>query len=258
MLKKYKKFEFESFPRSMVVNSFTSNEENDQEGLINSVVFEHISAITEDIEDDNKITENNVDLSAKYDIDHKILSVKNEINIENVQAEFFQKGFDDAKIKYEQILQNQQKKNDFSDILLKKIEGVIPNQKIDLEYIKFNTNLISSVAQKLHLILPVDFKKIISDSLLNQFRNFYKEGEFNIIIHPDKYNYSIKILKSDEIESKFQNNFTIIQDNKIGIDDCLIEWKESRLEYNASQLNFEIEEMITQLKKSTEILEEEL
>ncbi len=87
--------------------------------------------------------------------------------------------------------------------------------------------------------------------MFEKLKNFYKEGLITLTIHPDRYAFCTEVLQSDEIPSRFKDNFQIIQDDKLNKDDCSLEWLDTRLEYNQEQLSAEIDKIIEQLKSTT-------
>jgi len=142
-------------------------------------------------------------------------------------------------------------KNDFSELLRQRLSSIVPGEGIDSQISKISAEAISSIAKKLHLILPSDFEEIIRNGLIEKLRNFYKEGDITITIHPERYDFCKEVLQSDTIPSKFKDNFQIVKDDKIGEDDCRLEWADTKLEYNQEQLTTEIDKIIEQLKSAT-------
>ncbi|CAN0593559.1 unnamed protein product, partial [Ectocarpus sp. 12 AP-2014] len=115
---------------------------------------------------------------------------------------------------------------------------------------KVSAEEISSIAKKLHLILPANFEEIISNGMIEKLKSFYKGGSIVLTIHPDRYDFCTELLQSNEIPSKFKENFQIIKDDKLGMDDCILDYHETRLEYNQEQLPVEIDKIIEQLNSA--------
>ena len=100
------------------------------------------------------------------------------------------------------------------------------------------------------MILPANFEEIIKNGLIEKLKSFYKEGNIILTIHPDRYDFCTELLQVDAIPGKFKENFQIIKDEKLGIDDCILDYNETRLEYNQEQLTVEIDKIIEQLKSA--------
>lgn len=258
MSKKYEKFELEELPKSAVVNSLVHAKNHEVDELINEAVSEHLSKIVDES------GENNEKLSelAKKDIDdssnpldnilleENIQEQKSGINIEEIKTEFYQKGFEEAKVKYESIMAQKEPESDLSKKLLEKLSLISQTVDIDTQIARVSAEVISSIAKKLHLILPANFEEIISNGLIEKLKSFYKEGDIILTIHPDRYDFCSELLQSDAIPGKLKENFQIVKDDKLGIDDCILDYDETRLEYNQEQLTVEIDKIIEQLKSA--------
>ena len=250
-MSKHEKFELEDLPKSAVVNSTFYNEESEVDKLINEVVTEHLIKIVED-------TSTNNDLESKKSIDESSESInmrpeieKESIDIDFVKQEAFAKGYDEAKLNYEKQLEELTSENKFAGLFKEKLQSIVPAVEIDSQIAKVSAEAIAGIAKKLHLILPADFQEIIRHGLFEKLKNFYKEGVITLTIHPDRYAFCTEVLQSDEIPSRFKDNFQIIQDDKLNKDDCSLEWLDTRLEYNQEQLSAEIDKIIEQLKSTT-------
>jgi hypothetical protein len=247
----YVKFELEDFPKSAVVNSAFYNATSEVDELINNVVSEHLSKIIDDVElincSNNKksIDESSKDISMLNIIEEKI------IDIEFIKKEAFRQGYAEAELKYKEQLDKIIVDNDLAVLLREKLEAIVPTIEIDSQIAKLSAESIAGIAQKLYLILPVDFEKIIRHGLFEKLQNFYKEGKVTLTIHPDRYNFCKEIVQSDKISSKFKDNFQIIQDSTMNQDDSSVEWLGTRLEYNQEQLLAEIDKIIVQLQTTT-------
>lgn len=172
------------------------------------------------------------------------------IDIEAIKAEFYQKGLEEAKAKYETIISGKDSDNDLAKKLSEKLSLISQGVDIDAQIAKVSAEAISSIAKKLHLILPANFEEIISNGMIEKLKSFYKEGSIVLTIHPDRYDFCTELLQSDEIPSKFKENFQIIKDDKLGMDDCILDYHETRLEYNQEQLTVEIDKIIEQLNSA--------
>lgn len=257
MKKKYEKFELEELPKSAVVNSLVHAKNQEVDELINEAVSEHLNKIIDeedqDSEKSSELAKKSIDDSLEPRnilLEENIQEQELEIDIEAIKAEFYQKGLEEAKAKYETIISEKDSDNDLSKKLSEKLSLISQGVDIDAQIAKVSAEAISSIAKKLHLILPANFEEIISNGMIEKLKSFYKEGSIVLTIHPDRYDFCTELLQSDEIPSKFKENFQIIKDDKLGMDDCILDYHETRLEYNQEQLTVEIDKIIEQLNSA--------
>lgn len=254
MKTKYEKLELEDLPKSAVVNSnmHLDDEEQEQEvqELINDVVSEHLSKIVEDDDDaDKEIIEKTVDdsLENNDNDEEKVNKPSEEVDIEAIKKESYERGLSDAKSEFEAVIADKSLQDGMVEKLVEKISEISPTIDFDAQIAKITAESISGIAKKLHLILPVNFEEIIVKGLIEKLNSFYKEGTVTLTIHPEKREFCDKILQSDLITSKLKDKFNIIEDEKLAADDCILDWNETRLEYNQEQIRDEIEKIIKQL-----------
>jgi hypothetical protein len=250
-MSKHEKFELEDLPKSAVVNSNLHNKESEAERLINEVVTEHLSKIIDDDSIINPESKKNIDESSETINIQSDLPEANVIDIESIKQESFAQGYEEAKLHYENQLEELTGNNKLFDLFKEKLQSIVPVVEIDSQIAKVSAEAIAGIAKKLHLILPADFQEIIRHGLFEKLKNFYKEGTITLTVHPDRYDFCKEVLQSDEIPSKFKDNFEIVQDGKLNKDDCSLEWLNTRLEYNQEQLSAEIDKIIEQLKSTT-------
>ncbi len=256
---KYKKFILAEFSRSDVVNSNVYDKSNHVDDFINDVVSKHLNSIVEEpetslsnpdkdskiIELSNKVIDESLErCNIPYDstVDNYL------VNVEVIKQEEYDRGVADTVLKYQPLLEDASEKRSFASLLEEKLSLIVPEQNVNAQIAKVSAESISSIAKKLHLALPANFEEIVIDGLISKLRKFYKEGEIIITIHPDRYDFCQEILQSNSIPDKFKDNFYVIKDSKIGLDDCSLEWQNTRLEYNKEQLSQEIEKILEQLK----------
>lgn len=260
---KYKKFILEDFPKSAVVNSGVYAENIEVDNFIHEVVSKHLNSIVDesDVSLLNSHQENKlVDLSEKvideslekYNLTSTNLVVDNHlVNIEAIKKEEYERGVADTVSQYKPLLANASSDLCCATLLQEKLSSILPQQGLDTQIAKVSAESISAIAKKLHLVLPANFEEIVVDGLIAKLKKFYKEGQITITINPDKYDFCKEILQSESIPDKFKDNFHIIKDSKIGLDDCSLEWQDTRLEYNQEQLSAEIDKIIEQLKTAS-------
>lgn len=261
-MSKHEKLVLEELPKCAVVNSKTYAEEVCQvDELINNAVSQALNANLSPEHDEDKdqpqidTTSTNADSAESNS--HKEESNSNNsdasklIDVEAIKKEEYERGVADTVAKYQPLLDNSSADVKFAALLQEKFNLIVPTKALDTEISKVSAEAISSIAKKLHLILPANFKEIITDGLVNKLTKFYKEGEITLTINPAKYDFCKELLQSDSIPDRFKNNFHLVRDSKIGLDDCTLEWHDTRLEYNQEQLSEEIDKIIEQLKTAS-------
>ena len=250
MTTEYEKLELEDLPKAAVVNSTVHAQNQEVEELIHEVVSDHISKIVD--EDVNSDIESSQEVAKDIDESSEVPQESEvKIDVDAVKEEYYQKGLEEAKVKYEAMLAESGSEGDLSEKLAQKLAMISPELDIDSQVTKVSAESISGIAKKLHLILPANFEEIISNGLIEKLKSFYKEGSIALTIHPDRYDFCTELLQLDSVPSKFKDNFQIIKDEKLGMDDCVLDWNENRLEYNQEQLAAEIDKIIEQLKSAT-------
>lgn len=283
----HEKFVFEELSKSALVNASRIDIDNGIEELINSAVTEHIKKIVKDplpfkdlLEEiktrketsvsDNEEAEDTVIVDKEQDANIEIsdnsnidIDEENSVNMSSVEevsrnedVDFeaikntsYNQGFNDAK--------NDMLQNHFEDERLKllslfqqKLSELCPKVDFDSEIASLCAESLTSIAKKLHLILPVDFYDIIRNGLVDKLSRFYEEGCITVKIHPEKLSLCEDILQSDEIPAKFKDNFKIVADDSIEPFDCIFEYKDTKLEYSREQLSEEIEKIIERLQNA--------
>lgn len=262
---KYKKFILDDFPRSAVVNSTVYDNNADVvDNFINDIVSKHINSIVEEESEKSSSISNHegklIDLSKKvvdgssekYNITgNHVLADEDFVDIEAIKKEEYEKGVADTISKYQPLLDKSSLEMNFANLLQEKLSSIVPQQSIDIQVAKVSAESISAIAKKLHLVLPANFEEIIIGGLISKLKNFYKEGEITITVHPDRYDFCEEILQSSSIPGNLKDNFHIVKDSRVGTDDCSLEWQNTRLEYNQEQLSQEIDKIIEQLKTAS-------
>lgn len=179
-----------------------------------------------------------------------------EADIEAIKQQEYQRGFADAKAQLEaeseQRVAEQSEQDQFLQKLLEKLNEIVPEPDFEEKVAKLAAEAISGIAKKLHLVLPVDFEEIISRGLIDKLKKFYKEGDVIITIHPERYELCSQILQLDSIPARFKDNIKILQDENLLLDDCILDWKNTRLEYSKEQLSEEIDLIIERLTNAAE------
>lgn len=242
---KYKKFVFQDLLKSAVVNSHHQPSVNDgsQEQIINTAIVHHLQATIGGKQLNGSISSAAEDYADSED--------SSTLDLEEQRQEAYSRGLDDAKARYQPIIDGLQSDRDFAQLLEQKLTEIISFSTIDEEVAKLAAQIITSIAQKIYLIVPIDFEKILRLELLPRLRNFYKDGEIKLNINPDRYSFCTSILQSEYLPIRIKENLQIIQDEKINVNDCKLEWSNTCLEYNQEQLSVEIKTILKQLQSTT-------
>lgn len=278
----YSKFNFEELPKSAVVNGKKQSGENETDSnldnFITEIVANHLNRIASktgleqipfelesfssepqkselsqiindaDIENPSAIQAEDVVAEVLSNEVTEEAATETAIDVEQLKLDSYNKGFSEAREEFEASRQEANFNGKLANILEEKINSILPKQDLDIQVAKISAETIAAIAKKLHLILPVNFEDILINGLVEKLKKFYKEGNISITINPERYDFCREILHSDRIPDKFKNNFQIIKDEKFGLDDCNLEWQNTRLEYNQTQLSEEIDKIIEQLK----------
>lgn len=240
---KYEKFIYQDLPKSAVANLCNKQiaSDNYQEEIINTAIVNHL---------------NNIITNDKENTDQQLIkdeedSEKLEIDIEQIKLDCYNKGLDDAKAQYEPIINGLQSDSNLTKLLEQKISEISNKCDLDGQIAKLATEIITGIAKKIYLILPIDFEQILRLELLDRLKKFYKEGQISLIINPNRYDFCINILQSEHLAAHLKDNLRIIKDDQMAIDDCKLEWDSTCLEYNQDQLSIEIDSILQQLKSIT-------
>lgn len=232
---KHSKFIFQELPKNQVVNLYDIHEiDCEKDDLINQVIAQHLQTI---VTDDNHILDNGKD------------SLEG-VNLEELKSEYYNKGLDDAKASYEKIIHELRIDNNLAENLAQKISSIVPDVKFDRQAVRLALEIISNIAEKLHLMITVDFEQIIRNEIIQCIKKYYKEGQVTINVNPEKYDLCKNIFELENLPLKLKNNIQIIPSDDIAINDCKLSWSETSLEYSQSQIAQEIDEIMQKIKNS--------
>ncbi len=255
-MSKYEKFQYDDLPKSAVINPGFCQDESEVDKLILDVVSEHLTKIIDEdpITQDEipEIHEDNESIDKILDNDNIRQEISEPVDLESIRQSAYDDGYKDAKEHYEQQVQSLNADNSFVNLVIEKLNAIVPGVELDKQLTKVSAEVLADIAKKLHLILPVNFDEIIRNGLFEKLKNFYKEGDITLTVHPDRYEFCTEVLQSEQIPFRFKDSLHIIKDETFSKDDCRIEWQDTRLEYNQEQVSAEIDKIINQLKSTTE------
>lgn len=255
-MSKYEKFQYDDLPKSAVINSGFCQNESEVDKLILDAVSEHLTKIIDEepVNQDEipEIDEQNESIDKILDNDNIRQEISDPVDLESIRKSAYDDGYKEAKEHYEQQIQSLNADNSFVNLVIEKLNAVVPSVELDKQLTKVSAEVLADIAKKLHLVLPVNFDEIIRNGLFEKLKNFYKEGDITLTVHPDRYEFCTEVLQSEQIPFRFKDNLHIIKDENFSKDDCRIEWQDTRLEYNQEQVSAEIDKIINQLRSTTE------
>ena len=235
---KYEKFIFQELPKNSVVNSHDNQEIDYQDELINQVITQHLQTIVPGATEEE---------DTALDADEEI-EIDEDVSIDEIKNASYNQGLDDAKASYEKVISELQTDNNLAELLRDKLAEITSDINLDLQIAKVTSQIISNIAKKIYLILPVDFEQILKSELLQSLKKVYKEGQISLTVNPSKYDFCKNILQVESLPAKLKENIHVIEDDSMDADDCKLEWENTSLEYNKQQISEEIEKILGQIK----------
>lgn len=232
---KYEKFLFQELPKNSVVNAHDNQEMDYKDELINHVITQHLQTIIPGADEGIEEEETEEEL-------------EKESTIDEIKAESYNQGLNDAKANYEKVISELQINNNLVEVLHEKLSEISSDINLDLQVAKITSHIISNIAKKIYLILPVDFEQILKSELLQSLKKIYREGHISLSVNPSKYDFCKNILQIESLPVKLKENISVIKDEDMEADDCKIEWENTSLEYNKQQIAIEIEKILEQIK----------
>jgi flagellar biosynthesis/type III secretory pathway protein FliH len=225
---RYPRFVFKEFPQSQKQDGFALYKDLWVDKLVQDAT-ELVS--TSEVLDARQVESQNV---ASVDVD-------------KIRAEAYQEGLRDAEKAYEERIREAESVTNFKDLLKTKLEAITCTYEVRNDALKALLDLSVETSRKLHLILPVDFAKILSDLLLSSLSRFAASGHVKLYIHPD-----MKVLTEESLNieglAHLKQNLEIVQDTSLEVHDCKLEWGESRIIYDREALIQETDAILENLK----------
>lgn len=158
------------------------------------------------------------------------------------------KGFAEAKEHYEPLLQEIEAKNALTNILQAKLEAITPVGDLQEQIFRLSTKLISAIGQKMYLVWPIDFEKMMMNEIAEMLKKYCKSGTIIVTVHPSRTESCRDILKIASLPPRMSENIRIEGEETMEKNNCKVEWQDSRLEYNQEQIMLEAERILEHLK----------
>jgi flagellar biosynthesis/type III secretory pathway protein FliH len=242
------KFNFVEFSTNNAVKTLKSSTAIDEK--IRDVIVDHLDTIlnndvTTEIEEETAIT---------HEITHHSQAIFSENQIEDIKKISYDKGYktgyEEAKSKYE----SQVAESNNHDLLLKTVSGklleFLPVKEPISDYVDLISAFLEDLSEKLAVSLPTNFASIIKKQLSHILNSGYVEGKITIRVNQKNLPIIEKIIKNEEIASKF-TNIEVIPDIGLPESDCVVDYNESKLVYDKSLVKSEIDEIIRQFKQDS-------
>jgi flagellar biosynthesis/type III secretory pathway protein FliH len=223
-MSKYTQFVFQDLSLQSVVNRDANAHTTKQAAMIADAVVQHLETIVPV----SNTTESN----------------EPAIDIERLRTESYESGRQDAEAEMRPVIEKLKTEFHFSSELQQKLNLITRSVDLDEQMTKLICDLVQNIARKLYLTLPVDFEQMFLREISNIIRKFYKEGQITVRVHEDMVDRCNNLLQSINLPS---HNLDIVVDEDLYNNDCVVEWGESRLEYNQNSIIQEIEKMVEML-----------
>lgn len=251
-MNQYKTFVFEELSKNHVVHMHHGdNIENDKNDIINCVVSKHLHDIVNNSEDQNEDNTQDLDDTMEQEaikIAHNNDNRQEHIDIEKLKTENYEKGVEDTKYKYEEMLNQQKIDYEFSELLRSKLSSIELCNTIDHDLIKLSTQIVIAIIKKMYMIVPVDFEKLLQEKLITLASSLYKEGAIIFSVNPSRYELCTKILQTDSVSDALRGKLQLIKNDALGKNDCKIEFNDTCLQYTQDDIMNEANQILDQLK----------
>lgn len=240
-MQKYKKFIFQELPKDAVVNIHDNSIDNNQDEIINIAVTQHLQTIVND-----ESSSNEEDIIEESVLEGRVNYTEQEID--QIKSESYTQGVEETKAHYESIIANMNFDNDFSALVKEKLSLVKPSFDVATQLSESFADIVLAITQKLHLVLPVDFKEIISVELLNIVKKSYKSGNIKIEVNQSRFDLCNEILKLENLPEDFKENIKVAVNPELEINDCAIFWEDSCVKFDYDNLYEEAIQFVNQFK----------
>lgn len=238
-VKKYEKFILPELSRALVVNPYDQQDimDNQQDDLITDAITQHLSTIVGETGADDGLP-----------VDHKTERM-GITDLEQIKIEHYNRGLTEAKEQYEAAISDLKSESDLAALLRERLENLAPAFKVDEEMIKLSAEMIANIAKKVYLVLPVNFERMLKETMIDRLKKMYREGDVTLTVNPARLQFCEEILKIEDLPEQMRERIRIVADENFGKDDCSLVLEDTRFEYNQEQLSFEINQILEQLRQ---------
>lgn len=171
--------------------------------------------------------------------------VWHDIDKESEDAvQHYARGYADATQHYAEIMQQEQSKIALTQTLIDNLHNLSNNEEHIENISQTCATLLSTLASKLALVLPVDFKRIITERVITLITSLQVPGKIIIRVSPGKLEYCRELIESHIPHQ----DVAVIADSAIAEHDCTVKWQDSRVEYRQEDIISHAIETISLLK----------
>jgi flagellar biosynthesis/type III secretory pathway protein FliH len=242
------KFNYAEFSSEDAVKTLKKTESIDEK-IIN-VLIDHFDNILGEISPENSSNESidEVIIPARHQAifsEEEISSIKTK-NFEDGYA----KGYQECKSSLDSEILELKNQISILQTMPQKLNQHLPTKEPISDYVDLISLFLEEFCDKLALALPTDFSAIIKKQLKHLLESGYVSG--NIFIRVNQKNLDIveKIIKNEEITSKF-TNIEVIPDISLPESDCIVEYQQAKLLYDKVLVKNEVDEIIRQFKQDS-------
>jgi flagellar biosynthesis/type III secretory pathway protein FliH len=217
---------------------------------IEKFIFKDFSASNENNDISNLDSEKDIDQTTHNIDDNKANIITPEEDnshyhdINTIKNEEYNRGYNDAMILMNNVVESMQLEIDFKKILESKISELSRNLDDELHSIvQMLCEITRKFASRLYKEISSNFEQIFHHNIENYLKNHLKDGEIEIYIHPDR---------SDIVESvieQFRENknvkIKVITSNSFGVNDCKVDWQKGYLKYDENIMAQVVDEMLS-------------
>jgi hypothetical protein len=221
----YDKFIFKDLPIRAVVNRSNMTEiDQRSEIIIDEVVAEHLGNIVENVANDT--------------------SCDDAVDIAEIQRVSYDLGYADAKMHLEPIMEQLKEDFQLGMKLRDKLGEITSSHDLEFQMARLSARLIDGIAKKIYLVLPVDFEQILLGEISTITKKYYKEGKITVKVHAERVDYCTNLLQSS---NQAERDLLIAVDEDLNKNDCVVEWEDTKLEYNQEEVTKEIDLILDKL-----------
>lgn len=230
------KFIFREFSTDSLAKTLKNTEASDE--TIRDAVVNHLKEVV----GNNADEEPAVKTSPLFFDEKKLLSIK-----ETSLQEGYEKGYNEAKLHYEQNTANVQTRDTLIEELINELTESLPRKEPVDQYVDLIGEILEEITEKLIIILPSDLTKAIKKLLQKLIDESYKGGLVIIKVNEQQKEFCEEIIKKDQLPGNI-TDIQVISDSKLADSECIVEYNQTKLVYDKSLVKKEIDEIIRQFK----------
>lgn len=239
-----KKFEYQEFSTESIVETLKRTHYQDQ--TIQKAVVAHLS----DVISKNEISPEKEHQKPKLDEFHN-QGIYSDSEIKKLLDDAFQKGkasgILEAKSEYDISAEKIESEKNIINSLINKLSQITPPEEADNEYVKFTYEVLTIISEKILCNFPTNFEKVVTNLLSKLLQDSYKGGKVVITLNENIKSKIEHFLNKNE---KFNNidNIELLSSSNIDENDCIVEYKNTKLVFDKALVKSEIDDIMNQFK----------